>query len=276
MVVRDFEVDTELVEDRTELLKLMLSPLSRGNLPKLPIPNLLTRTEHVQLGYPGWSLWALPLVAREAGLHLIRSNVFNTEVPELLRMLCADVFAIWALGPSYPCAVIYLDLDPDDTGNGGVSDPVRAEVLLDLLPKLGGEVQREALTNRANQLRAAWHQARAAVGGEDVKLAEDYQSVIDTFLAELRHEYKEIPYDSRRLAEVESMAQSLAAENPDQLLEVVPLTRDLLIAMWLARLDHGERSREIYARAKDLAARVAATGRPGQGRRLNPAEGRVP
>src|SRR5215471_333871 len=82
MAVRGFGIDAEFARDREALLNLLLQP--RGYLtemPTFPAANLLTGTEHVQLGYLNWSLWALPLIARHAGQDLIDRNAFATEIP---------------------------------------------------------------------------------------------------------------------------------------------------------------------------------------------------
>ena len=95
------------------------------------------------------------------------------------------------MGPSYACAAIYLELDPDGAISDGISDPIRAEFLLDGLPKLGDDPERQVLESRAEQLRNAWRTASAAVHGEEVSLAEDDQKVVDRFLDELHGRYKE-------------------------------------------------------------------------------------
>jgi hypothetical protein len=265
--VRGFGVDTELTKDRMQLLSLLLAPKGQTEeLPKFPAPNLLTRTEHVQLGYLDWSLWALPLMARQAGLDLIKANIFNTEIPERLRTLCADVYAVYALGPSYPCAVIYLELDPDGTAVDGVSDPVRAEVLLKVLPELGSDVERPELQRRADQLRDAWQEARTAVRAPDVDLSGDDDNLVEKFLDELRRRYSEIGYRYRSFSIPLAWAQHLAAEKSVALPAGILQTPDLLIAMWIGRLDHPERRREIYKRAQELAARIAETVPAGLGR----------
>lgn len=258
-------IDTELGKDRKALQMLLLKPKGyQTDAPSLPAANLLTGTEHVQLGYLGWSLWALPLIARHAGLDLMAGGVFATEIPDRLQILCADAFALYTMGPSYACAAIYLELDPDGATSDGISDPIRAEVLLDGLPKLGGAVERKVLQNRAEQLRNAWRRARAAVHGEEVNLAEEDQKIVDRFLDELHGPYKEMAYSMRDLAYADELARGLAAETPAEPEAGIPQTRDLLVAMWWGRLDHPGRFPEIHRRARVLASRAAPPPRPAQ------------
>lgn len=263
MAVRGIGIDSELGRDRQALLKFLLQP--RGyltELPSFPAPNLLTgSTEHVQLGYLGWSLWALPLIARDAGLDLIKENVFGTDIPEWLQILCADAFALYTMGPSYACAAIYLELDPDGVATEVISDPIRAEFLLDCLPKLADDPERQALQSRAEQLRSAWRKAGAAVHDAEASLSHDDQKTVDRFLDELHGRYKEMAYNMRDLAYSADLAGRLTAEAPDG---EMPQVRDLLVAMWWGRLDNPEDCAHIHQRAQDIASRAVPASRPAQ------------
>jgi hypothetical protein len=267
MAVRDFGVDRELVEDRQTLINLLLSPVSSySEPPKLRIPNLLTGTEHVQLGYSNWSLWALPLVGRVAGLHLITSETFTTVIPRRLHTPCADIFATYALGPSYPCAAIFLELDPGKATGNSVSDAVRAEHLFRTLPELGGDSEQRTLQWCADTLRANWNTARAAVDANETAFPQNDYALADDFLDELRSEYGELAYDLRFLANPVNLGEVLAAEEEPSPQSGSQTIRDILAAMWLGRLGHPERTRVIYERAKTLAANSAGGPGPVQGR----------
>lgn len=302
MAVREFGVDAELTKDRNQLLTFLLRRTGLGQLPSFPAPNLLTHTDHVQLGYAGWSLWVLPLIAREAALHMMRTNGFSTEIPEHYRTLCADVFSVYALGPSYPCALIYLELDPgpsngavarrplsresktDASRQPEVSDLVRAEVLLDLLPTLGSEIERPALDRRVEQLRSAWRRARAAfiddtqpagatahLQGEvdRVAIPEEASQMVDRFLEELRSNHYEVAFDMRSLVNAQEWLEHLLAADHVELPEGTVPVRDLLIAMWGARLDQPHRCGVIHQRAHELTSRDGPGGAPDPGRRLS-------
>jgi hypothetical protein len=264
MAVRGVGIDTELAKDRQALLKLLKPRGYLPELPNFPAPNLLTGTEHVQLGYLGWSLWALPLIARHAGLDLIKRNVFGTDIPDRLQILCADGFALYTMGPSYACAAIYLELDPDGATSDGISDPIRAEILLDSLPKLGDDPERQVLESHAEQLRNAWRRARTAVHGGEVSLAEDDQKIVDRFLDELHGPYKEMAYSMRGLAYSVALAEDLAAETPAESNPGMPQIRDLLVAMWWGRLDYPGHCPGIHQRARDIASNAAPAPRAPQ------------
>jgi tetratricopeptide (TPR) repeat protein len=76
----------------------------------------------IRLGFPEWTIWALPLTAHEFG-HLAISQ--NKELRELIahgepdeqtkshrQEYAADAIATYVMGPAYACAAILLRFDP--------------------------------------------------------------------------------------------------------------------------------------------------------------------
>jgi hypothetical protein len=255
MAVRGFAADKELADERQELIRLMVQPFWSQTPPSLRVPNLLTRTEHVQLGYVDWNLWVLPLVGREAGIHAIKSpGGFTTEVPLELLALCADVFAMYVVGPSYAAATIYLELDPEGGEVGSVTDPVRAEVILRMLPEMAeAEPHRDYLQRRASELRASWATVRAALEAPQVVVDDEYATAV-LFLGELRDKYSDLAFESAKLGDVVTNSEQLADE-AKPLAGVLRDPRSLLAAMWLARLANPGRSKVIHARAREVATK---------------------
>ncbi|HEY5785387.1 MAG TPA: hypothetical protein VIT65_11475 [Microlunatus sp.] len=252
MAVRGFAADKELADERQALVQLMVQPFWSQSPPSLRVPNLLTRTEHVQLGYVDWNLWVLPLVGREAGIHAINSGRFNTDIPTNLLILCADVFAMYVVGPSYAAATIYLELDPEGGESGSVPDPVRAEVMMRMLPEMAeAGVHRDYLGKRAAELRASWTGVRTALGAPEVILDPECETA-ERFLAELRERYSDLAFPIRKLSDVVANSQQLADEN-ESLTGVLRDPRSLLAAMWLARLANPGTSRLIHTRAREVA-----------------------
>jgi hypothetical protein len=260
MAVRGFAADKELADERQELVQLMVQPFWSEKPPSLRVPNLLTRTEHVQLGYVDWNLWVLPLVGREAGIHAMKSGVFAADVPRGMETLCADVFAMYVVGPSYVAATIYLELDPEGGEAGSVSDPVRAEVMLHMLPLMADDgPNRDYLEKRAAELRASWAVTRTVLAAPDVVVDEEY-SASERFLHELRKEYPDLAFPMQKLADVLKNSEQLAGEGMP-LDGVLRDPRSLLAAMWLARLANPRKSRLIHKRAREVATRGATSSR---------------
>jgi hypothetical protein len=257
MVVRRLEVDV-----RGDVLDVrnLLQPRQRPSARPLRPRHALIGTQHMPLGYTVWSLWALPLVGAPVAENLIaEGRVFRTTVPEAARVFCADLYALHVLGPSYAHAAIFLELHP-----GGV-DSVRARLLLERLPQLDGSppVQKD-LTRIAAQLGERWAAARRAVGGEDPELGREDCAAIDEFFAELRSDFDEAAYQFEWLSDAQATADLLIEGG--QALESVerPVRlKDLLTAIWLARLARPDAARTIHDRARRLPRkRQGGSGRP--------------
>ena len=238
MAVRGFRVVDALADDRRSLLRILLKPLDAGGgqePPELPPPNLLTRSEHVQLGYLRWNLWAMPLLGRAAGLHLIEHNTFRSmQIAPVHKVICADTYAAHVLGPSYVAAALFLDLDPDGTSIGGSpSDPVRAALLLELLPELAAAPQREAMERFAALLRDAWSRARGAIGAPDFNVSDEVREVTAKFRSAVEQKFPDGGYDLGNLAARMSEAESFARGGRAG----AGLPRDVLMSMWWARVN---------------------------------------
>jgi len=236
MAVRGLASTADLADESEKLLNLLLKPRdSIKDPPRFPAPNLLTRSEHVQLGYQRWSLWAMPLIGREAGLHLIRQGTFGTvQIAGEHQVICADTYAAHVLGPSYVAAALFLELDPDGLPVGNSpSDPVRAELLLELLPQLADEPQRPAIAGFTQLPRAAWEQAREAIGAPPIKVSDEVREVTVKFRGEVDQKFPEGAYDLGNLATRIEEAEGFAS-GAQRVGTGAP--RDVLVSMWWARI----------------------------------------
>jgi hypothetical protein len=264
MAVRGLGLDAAaLVGDVQMLVRHLMQPLGSAarKAPQPRSPHVLMGTRHRPLGYPEWSLWALPLVGRTAGEYLIREGTFETAVPEQLRVLCADLYALHALGPSYAPAALFLELDPGEAPTGVLPDSIRARVLLKKLTQLGDGSVRKSLEWIAKQLAEPWSRARLAVRGRNTSLDQSEREVLEEFFIELRDGFKEIAYETRWLSEAEHLGRKLA-EGGEGLDNLAPSPRDLITAIWLARLENPTRARLIHSRAKIVAQRIPIGNQP--------------
>ena len=285
MAVRGVGLDVDELKDRAALMKLLLTPLGRDadQAPQLRSLHVPMQTRHLPLGYGQWGLWALPLVGGTVGRHLLETGVFRTAPGHRLSILCADVYALYVLGPSYLQAALFLELDPDDTDGSEVdgsppqpswatgltvidevpskvSDAYRAEVLLTMLPKLD-DSSADELRSISEAIAQSWRAARQAFGGTDVALAHDDVVVLEEFLNKLRKEYAGLAYDMRWLSDARENGRRLAAGG-DALDGLVLKGRDLVNAVWLARLETPTASRELHDNAKIVARRRAGPSHP--------------
>ncbi|BCY08486.1 hypothetical protein [Actinoplanes sp. L3-i22] len=220
---------------------------------------------HLPLGYPQWSLWALPLVGRRAGKAV--ASVWQPQKVTLTpgqRLLCADLYALHALGPSYLYATVFLEFDPmaepvtEAKPDDRPSDVQRAALLLRQLRAWSAErdtPQRARLEQAADRVEAAWHLARAAAGGEERPLEPGDQEVVDRFGKDLVRvkTMRTVGYPLDTIA----MLHDAAAELTDEEKPVDPMQlRDLMSAMWIARLNDPEKAQVIHTRAKDSASKI--------------------
>jgi hypothetical protein len=257
IAVRGLRIVDDLADDRQALLKVLLGQVDHEKLPQLPTPNLLTRSEHIQLGYLGWNLWALPLIGKDAGLYLIRNSEQDWGSLALKHhVICADAFATYVLGPSYVAATIFLELDPDGTSVGGApSDPVRAELLLDLLPELATEPQRKAITEFVGKLREAWEAARTAIGAPSIEVSDEVRDVTRKFQEKVAFDNPAAAYDMETLPDQVSEARRfVAGEEP----VAANHPRDVLVSMWWARVNNPEACSAI----DEGARKVMTSGTP--------------
>jgi hypothetical protein len=128
----------------------------------------VTLASVIRMGFPEWTIWALPLTAHEMGHDVISRNVTlkayvgeqvgklkgeaeqagagaatDEELTQRVQVCLADAFATCAMGPAYACALILLRLDPEHAhaGKGGQPpDAERAYVALSMLRKMSGAV----------------------------------------------------------------------------------------------------------------------------------------
>lgn len=162
----------------------------------------LTLARIIRMGFPEWTLWALPLTAHELGQvmvmvketkindYLVReSNLMRKALEEKTKTaLCpaetkhlekriqicmADAFATCAMGPAYVCALLLLRLNPlsayvnhDDQPQ----DAERAHIALHMLQLMSGtgpvqEDYQDLITILDDEWKAALAQAGGANGG---------------------------------------------------------------------------------------------------------------
>src|SRR5262249_28587276 len=153
-----------------------------------------------------------------------------------------DVYLLYVLGPSYAYAAIFVGLDPDDVSGAPLPDSVRAQVLIGQLARLHeSEPVQQSLAKIAEQLTQPWSQARKAFDGEDIALGQRDHQVVEEYFAELRGNFSEAAYDAERLAEAERLSEQLV-EGEQALKNAKPNLKDLLTAIWLARLEHPDQA----------------------------------
>jgi hypothetical protein len=94
-------------------------------LPTRRVESRKTIARIIRMGFPEWTVWAVPLGVHEFGHVVINANPELHELiatataqerwtflPPALDTYLADAFATGAMGPAYACATVLLRLDP--------------------------------------------------------------------------------------------------------------------------------------------------------------------
>lgn len=176
-------------------------------------------TDVVRRRLPDYGLWDLPVMAHELG-HLVTDlKVYDAEyelrlgVDESLRggwpgcstaqgeELFCDVFATFALGPSYPCALLLHRLDPTapaDTADPNATHPpdaVRAMAVLEALRQLDACATSRCRPRRmATQLENIWAELS---GRPTATAAGDLVSSVHATVDFLTGELSKLQYEWR-------------------------------------------------------------------------------
>ena len=215
----------------------------------------------VRLGFRDWSIWALPLVAREVGFAVNSEGKRSEELGRIieeqsaqghsdmcLRDCVADMFATCAMGPAYCFAAVYFRLDPFSAGSpaGDHSpDTERAEVIFATLEWMSRQTGEDLYGPTVRGLRKKWERVLAQAGQQDT-LAPERQAQLRQLVESLAEVVWRTAY-SMFSAQSWSQAERLrdeferVASGPARLESesVKPNEQDALTAVlngaWLAR-----------------------------------------
>lgn len=285
MAVRGFGLDSTVANigaEGDDLVHLLEGPLrlraTSHTEQRSPLALMGSLGErHVPLGYPEWSLWALPLLGREVGARVVKAweedSVLLERISQRARDLCADLYAQYTLGPGYLYAAVFLEFDPCSVhtpkGADTAPDCLRAQILLENLPTLGDGRYQDDLEPIAAQVRDEWDLAREATGGGQVAIGDEDRKVIAKFLAHLNEKYWEVAYELKYLLEAEGKADSLVEAARELEMGGRPVVddegfgiRELITVMWLARLKDRKRARRIHEVAKAMAKQIHLASQP--------------
>lgn len=196
----------------------------------------MSTAQLIRLGFPEWSIWSLPLVAREFGHVFARKRErVRTDIQQALArnvatepQLCswaADVFATTVLGSAYPWAAILLRAEPSTAG-----DQARVAVMMHTMELL------KAPAEFYQPLAGAW---QAATGGQ-FGLSEEQKAFVKTVKSRISVEF-------RRWDEANALADRLeGGEEPTQIASELAKNGlgNVLVAAWLARIGRAVRFAE--------------------------------
>lgn len=167
-------------------------------VPSRRSPPETTLVRIIRLGFPEWTIWAVPIGAHEYGHMVVSQNEELKRASDKLRaslprieVYLADCFATYFMGPSYAFASILVALDPCAEGPGDNAtshatrspESERAHIVLRMLQSMDSQVYQGVV----EVLESHWRAALAVFGfpfplpapeaeplNEVVKLMQDF------------------------------------------------------------------------------------------------------
>jgi len=226
----------------------------------------VTLVRSIRMGFPEWTLWAVPLTAHELGHLEISGNkrklvkgrnntkweryIFS-QIPgnnkrskkEQQHMLIylADALATCAMGPAYACSAILLRFNSRSAyteSDKYPPDAKRAYVILDMLARM---VNRLPLTlasysKTLAKLEAGWHDALGRMKTNVLPPADQIR--LQAYNKYMFDELPSVYYTGSRLDNARSVLDSLLKnQDPPANLQGEEEGRDVLNAAWECRLE---------------------------------------
>lgn len=223
----------------------------------------------VYLGFPEWTVWALPLAAHELW-HIARDQAqlghqFSIVVRQKLASLSdaqidaywrdplfnkciADAFATYTMGPSYAYAALVLALDPVRE-----DDRQRAWTILRTLQRVAGRDELNVDTTHVDLARL-WKGALEQAEHPEVEVLSPLVAWLDVFLEYLDRvaaNTRNLRFDTKQWTAVrEDLKQKVVGQagTCDRDISL----RFVLTAAWEARIEQPERFGAIADRCAEL------------------------
>jgi hypothetical protein len=249
--------------------------------------------EIVRIRFPEVTIWSLPVAAHEFGHFVgpaleVRTPAGRSRHPfqEILERAgqrgpqswsfmhehFADIFATYALGPSFACTCLALRFDPKQAHRDSDTHPSalkRAYLILKTLraldePNVFGPSHRGSI----EPLETAWHQGLAANGQPDGpdpdaivgldSLFDELWTLLDRYLPEVR--YRSLLH-TQQLSH--TLLQALRDGRPiDPVPQADDSLRDVMNAAWLCRVHYDDREDyqvgQIDAWARTMCSKMVA------------------
>jgi hypothetical protein len=231
VLIRDAGLDQDLCRIADSLIKTWHFAGTAWSSLSIPAederPGMST-AQLIRLGFPEWSIWSLPLVAREFGHVFTRKrDRIDTDVLQAaannvggkaeLRSWAADIFATTVAGSAYPWAAIVLRADPDAD-----LDQARVAVMLYTMELMNAPV------SYYEPLALAWQGAVAS----PFVLSEEQKAFVSRVKSRIGVDFKR--WERANLL-VDRLIDNDEPEEIASALAVKDL-RTVLVAAWQARI----------------------------------------
>lgn len=268
LLLRDSGFDEGICLTADELLR-SYHPAPEFQWRSLTIParqEALNRTlaRIIRMGFPEWTLWALPLTAHELG-HVVvapkEEDLGNPDETSAMtrahqeQIYMADAFATGAMGLAYACAAILLRLDP--LGPDPRHTLIRAAIVFEMLQRMEADIVDPPFRAIRKRLETEWSDAIRQVK-LDPELTVEEQSEV-TRIADLMVDQVGpfVSFQRDAWGRIVLFADSLQSKAADIPLKTTDEPRYVLNAAWKRRMEHPEEDPgTIATNAEGLLVRI--------------------
>ena len=225
-----------------------------------------TVAQIIRLGFPEWTIWAVPLAVHELGHIVAKHSDAKKHLKEYVlgkknkfvsnqENCLADAFATYTMGPAYACAALLLRFDPQQSKKKIEHQAERAYVILEMLDRMSPSSRavgsfKEIRERLLQAWSAALGQAAASGLATDRPKLEDWVDGFQKFLDKTAYL---VAYRNRSWVDAEACADQLLTTGGagDPACKTDDL-RDVLNAAWRCRLDHPDKAENIRVAAMGL------------------------
>jgi hypothetical protein len=266
LATRDSLLDEGVCQLADDLIK-QWNPGVSLTIPAKYVALESTLARIVRLSFQDWSIWALPLAAREVGYVVnarenasdrlagfIREKMVDGQIEAHLRDYLADVFGTYVMGPAYCYAAIYMRFDPllaYEPLDDHPPDAMRAEVIFDALDWMSrAKLENDPYQSILEELRSQWQVvlAQAIVPARRaLPMAGSFTTLVEE-LAQIVYSERQAMFSATAWGRAKQMRNDFlegrnSAQPQDDL-------RSVLNAAWLARVQKPSQSKLIESLAR--------------------------
>jgi hypothetical protein len=229
----------------------------------------------IRLGYPEWTIWALPLVAHQFG-HLVVSNnselqkFIEQETPRQARRFylqhyLADAFAAYTLGPAYACAALFLRFNlvfayKENRGDQRPAPAKRAHIIFSMLEWVNknGKDRKTPYAGIIDRIRDEWDAAlqqnkhTGKLEEQEDKKLKEYVDFLGKILLRWFPVLRPPKWESLQVWP----DQLLQNTGKDIKVDGTEEFRDVLNAAWVCRISQSAQTLDIDQAATTLWERI--------------------
>ncbi len=284
LALRDAFVDLGICQIADELIikweKDVEAPWNSLTIPAHKETLEMSIARIIRLGFPEWTIWALPLTARGFGdvvigqsddlKGYITTQISNDQSRSHLHNFLADAFATYAMGPAYVYAAILLRFDPFlayTDNDGEPASAKRAYVMFTMLRQMNEAARKKSpidpygsiIEGIEEEWNAALIQVKASGTLQDTDKEQLKRWV--TYLFKYLEDKTYVLYSHESWLQIQDLSSKLWQNNIEAInLNLVNL-RDILNAAWSCRIDQKGDMNNIAMATKELCERIYARNR---------------